>query len=85
MLLSNFVVLLAATCAHAVITVDLDDRNTPPIVYIGSWKQVVDELVNGTMAYFYDGTSSHTQNPGDMASLTFAGEFSVQYLFTMSN
>ncbi|KDQ14037.1 hypothetical protein BOTBODRAFT_33157 [Botryobasidium botryosum FD-172 SS1] len=66
-------ILLFSALSHAVIIVDLDDRNTPPLIYTGTWKQVVNEVLNGSISNYYDGTDSHTQTPGDSVSLTFTG------------
>jgi len=66
-------ILALSAFSGAVIIVDLDDRNTPPIIYTGTWKQVVNQVLNGSISNYYDGTNSHTQTPGESASLTFAG------------
>ena len=66
--------------AQTIRLVDIDDTQTPPIVYTGSWTPVTDFTLNGANTTYWDGTTTNTITPGDHASFTFIGGFQLLIL-----
>ncbi|KDQ14038.1 hypothetical protein BOTBODRAFT_33158 [Botryobasidium botryosum FD-172 SS1] len=78
MILLAILACLGALASAGIVLVDLDDCDAPPIVYTGSWTQIVNSVHNGSMSNYWNGTNSQTSTPGDKASLTFIG---VQFTY----